>query len=184
MNTKRILPAVLLLVGTMLSEVSSAKFNGNSDTVVASNNSQNTSEQSSQQNLKRSPSGQNCTGTTPNSFPQNPASSPFSIGQLGACVNSTACNVTNATLKSKIADRYCQDANKATCDANDDCLPPPDCKGRVNGAASSIVLTNCQNAGPNLCAGSGGGIYCLCDAEIAANAQIKCGCECTTKTLP
>ncbi|HAT8179260.1 TPA: hypothetical protein JA361_07245 [Legionella pneumophila] len=184
MNTKGILPAVLLLVGTMLSELGYAEFNENGNGVATSNNSQNTSEQSSQQNLKRGPSGQNCTGTSPNSFPQNPASSPFSIGQLGACVNPTACNINNATLKSKIADRYCQDANKATCDANDDCLPLPDCKGRVNGTASSIVLTNCQNTGPSLCASAGGGIYCLCNAEIAANTQIKCGCECTTKTLP
>lgn len=182
MNTKGILPIILFSVVMVFPVSSNAEYNEN-DTVT-NNNSQNTSEQTSQQNLKRSPSGQNCTGTSPNSFPQNPSSSPFSIGQLGACVNQTSCNTTNVTLKSKIADRYCQDANKTTCDANDDCLPPPDCMGRVNGTASNIVLTNCQNAGSNLCTNAGGGIYCLCDAEIAANAQIKCGCECTTTTLP
>lgn len=188
---KRTFSVILLLIGLLLTVNLNATNNSNGNDTVTNSNTQNTSvnqnknasEQSSQQNLKRVSSGQTCTGTAPSSFPSNPSSSSFSMGQLGACVNPTACNATNTNLKSKIADRYCQDANKATCDANDDCLPS-DCKGRVNGTASSVVLANCQNMGASLCNNAGGGVYCVCDAEVASNAQIKCGCTCTTTTLP
>lgn len=128
------------------------------------------------------PNGQQCAGTTPGSFPPSPGSAPHPMGQLGACVPAAQCNAGSATLRSFIADRYCQDENRATCDANDDCLNQ-DCKGRLSGASTSVTLRNCQNTGPALC-GTSGGIYCLCAAEINALAQLACGCECTGVTLP
>jgi len=134
-----------------------------------------------EQAQNRAPTGQQCRGTTPVGFPANPGLNPHSMGQLGACVRAAQCAPGNVTLRSRISSRYCQDANRTTCNNNDDCLNL-DCKGRLSGSSQSVVLANCQNAGPGLC--GAGEIYCLCDAEVAANSQVDCGCECTNTVLP